>query len=493
MSGYIISLDQGTTSSRTVLVDKLGNISGISQIEINQYYPKAGWVEEDPKEILRTQIKTLKECLKANRIGIDQITSVGITNQRETTILWNKRSGEPVYNAIVWQCSRGKDLCKKIKSKGYEALIENKTGLVIDPYFSATKISWILDNVEGVRKLAERGEILFGTVDTWLLWNLTDGKSHYTDYSNASRTMLFNINTLNWDEELLDLFNIPKEILPKVIDSMDNFGLLSPKILGREIPVNSLIGDQQSALFGQLCTDSGDVKNTYGTGCFTLMNIGDKPILSDNGLLTTIAWKIGDKCYYALEGSVFVGGAVIQWLRDEMRLIGDASESEILANSVNDCNGVTFVSTFQGLGTPYWNSEVKGEITGITRGSNRAHIVRAALESIAFRSMEIIKTMERDSNSAIREIKVDGGASKNNFLMNFQADILDMTLIRPSNPESTALGAAYLAGLKSGFWKDIDELKSIKKIDRSFAPHMSSDIRHKKIDIWRKAIKKTMT
>lgn len=490
MEKYIISLDQGTTSSRSVLIDKSGNVSGIDQIEIKQIYPEPGWVEEDPLEIYESQISTLKNCLRNNRISVDNIDSIGITNQRETTILWNKKTGKPVYNAIVWQCRRGKDLCNKLIDEGWDKKIHEKCGLIVDPYFSATKIKWILDNVAGARESAEKGEILFGTVDTWLLWNLTNGRSHYTDYSNASRTMLFNINTLKWDKELLGRFNIPAEILPQVKDTSDDFGYTD--LLGRKIPIYSLVGDQQSAMFGQLCINEGSIKNTYGTGCFTLMNVGNKPVYSHNGLLTTIAWKIGDKCFYALEGSVFIGGAVISWLRDEMNLISDASESEILAFSVPDTNGVTFVSTFQGIGTPYWNSDVTGEITGLTRSTKKAHLVRAALESIAFRSMEVIDSMKEDSGLNINEIKVDGGACRNNFLMNFQSDISNTSIIRPLNVESTALGAAYLAGLKSGFWENIDTLISLKKTDRRFKPTMDDDDRKNRIDNWKKAIKRLL-
>lgn len=491
MEKYVISLDQGTTSSRALIIDKKGNLKGFSQREIKQYFPKSSWVEEDAYEIYESQISVLKESIKD--IDVDKIDSIGITNQRETTILWNKNTGKPVYNAIVWQCKRGSSLCDKLIKNGLKELIHKKTGLVIDPYFSASKISWILENVDGVREQAEKGEILFGTVDTWLLWNLTGGKVHLTDYTNASRTMLYNIKSLEWDDELLDIFNIPKSILPKVQKSSSDFGLIEEDIIGREVPVYSMVGDQQSALFGQLCTQVGESKNTYGTGCFTLMNIGEMPILSKNGLLTTIAAFTGDKITYAFEGSVFVGGAAIQWLRDEMGLISSAQESEEIAITVSDTNGLTFVSTFQGVGTPYWKSGVTGEITGITRGCNRAHIVRAALESIAFRSLEVITTMENDSNVKIRNVKVDGGASKNNFLMQFQSDILNSNITRPGNIESTALGAAYLAGLFSGYWKDIDELKELKSIDREFLPMMTKEDRDQNINRWQKAIHKAIT
>lgn len=490
MEKYIISLDQGTTSSRSVLIDKSGNVSGIDQLEIQQIYPNAGWVEEDPLEIYESQISTLKNCLHNNKLLPENIDSIGITNQRETTILWNKNTGKPIYNAIVWQCRRGNILCKELIEKGWDKKIHKKCGLIVDPYFSATKIKWILDNVPGAQKSAENGDILFGTVDTWLLWKLTGGRSHYTDYSNASRTMLFNINTLKWDEELLELFNIPIQMLPEVKNTSDDFGYTD--ILNMHIPVNALVGDQQSAMFGQLCTENGTIKNTYGTGCFTLMNIGNKPVYSHNGLLTTIAWKIGNECIYALEGSVFIGGAVISWLRDEMNLISDASESEVLAFSVPDSNGVTFVSTFQGIGTPYWNSEVTGEITGLTRSTKKAHLVRAALESIAFRTMEVIDTMKEDSGLNIKEIKVDGGACRNNFLMTFQSDISNTDIIRPLNVESTALGAAYLAGLKTGFWKDIKTIKDLKKTDRRFKPTMTATERNVHILKWKKAIDKVI-
>lgn len=492
MEKYIISLDQGTTSSRAVLIDRFGEIIDISHKELTQYYPQRSWVEQDPLDIYNSLLFTLKACLQKNNIHSEQIVSIGITNQRETTILWNKHTGLPVYNAIVWQCKRSKEFCDKLKEMGKKEIIHKKTGLILDPYFSGTKVKWILDNIEGVRKSAECGDILFGTVDTWLLWKLTDGKKHLTDVSNASRTMLFNIKTKSWDKELLTLMDIPMNILPEVRPTASEFGFISKDILGIEIPINALIGDQQSALFGQLCTDVGDLKNTYGTGCFALMNIGDMPIFSKHGLLTTIAWQIGEECYYALEGSVFVGGAVIDWLRDELGIIKSASESEKLAYSVDDNNGVIFVSTFQGVGTPYWASDVKAEITGISISTKKAHIVRAALESIAFRTMEVINTMKQDSGVQIKVIKVDGGACNNDFLMNFQAGISNIEIIRPKNVESTALGAAYIAGIQSGFWKNIDELKHLKKTDKSFVPGIDADKREKLILGWDRAIKRAM-
>lgn len=493
MEKYILALDQGTTSSRAVLIDKDGEIIDICHKEISQYYPHTSWVEEDPIEIYESQLEMLRKVVKDNDVDIDQIDSIGITNQRETTILWNKLTGKPVYNAIVWQCKRSEPSCKKLIEDGYKKIIHNKTGLIVDSYFSGTKIKWILENIPGVREDAEKGNILFGTVDTWLLWNLTDGEYHCTDYSNASRTMLFNINTEEWDQELLDLLNIPKSILPEVKPSSYFYGNISKKILGKPLSVNAMIGDQQSALFGQLCTEVGDLKNTYGTGCFALMNIGEKPIFSNNGLLTTIAWKIGTQCYYAFEGSVFVGGAVIQWLRDELGLIRNSEESETLARSVDSTNGVVFVSTFQGAATPYWNREVKGEITGLTRSTKKAHIVRAALESIAFRTMDVIETMKKDSHIDIKSIKVDGGACRNNFLMEFQADILNTDIIRPIHVESTILGSAYMAGLYSGFWKDIDELKGLKKHDRRFKPSIDNNKRREIKKIWNSAIMRVLS
>ncbi|QEN05745.1 glycerol kinase [Thiospirochaeta perfilievii] len=492
MTKYIISLDQGTTSSRSVIINHRGEIVDINQKEIKQYYPKNGWVEEDPLEIYESQIYTLKSCLIKNNILPDQIYSVGITNQRETTILWNKKTGKPVYNAIVWQCKRSSNICDELRNSGYADMIHKITGLILDPYFSATKIKWILDNIDGVRDEAEEGNILFGTVDTWLLWMLTDGQSHYTDVSNASRTMLFNINTKKWDDDLLDILDIPRTILPEIKPTAYHFGNISNSIFEGSIPIHCLIGDQQSALFGQLCTDIGDIKNTYGTGCFTLMNTGEKPVFSNNGLLTTVAWEYDNRCYYAIEGSVFVGGAVIQWIRDELGIIKNASESNTLAKSVQDNNGVIFISTFQGVGTPYWCSNVKAQISGLSRSTKKAHIVRAALESIAFRTMEVINTMELDSEIKISSLKVDGGACRNDFLMEFQSGISNVDIVRPTNTESTALGAAYMAGLYSKFWKDIYELKHLKKTDRTFKPSMDSKTREKRVNEWSKAIKKAI-
>ncbi len=492
MEKFIISLDQGTTSSRALLINKNGDAIYSNQMEFGQIYPKNSWVEQDPLEIFETQLNTLKNCIDTNSLIKGQVVSVGITNQRETTILWNRITGEPVCNALVWQCKRSQNITTELKKQGYQDLIHKKTGLILDPYFSGTKIKWVFDNVKGVKEMALRGELLFGTVDTWLLWKFTKGKKHATDVSNASRTMLFNIIEKKWDDEILELLEIPKSILPEVLPTSSSFGLIDSSYFGYEIPINCLIGDQQSALFGQLCTNVGDIKNTYGTGCFTLMNIGDRPIFSKNGLLTTIAWEIGNICCYAVEGSVFIAGAIIQWLRDELGLLKTAEESEDLALSVPDTNGVTFISTFQGIGTPYWNSETRGEITGLTRSSKKAHIVRAALESIAFRSMEVINTMKNDSGISINSIKVDGGACKNNFLMQFQSDISNVDIIRPSNVESTALGAAYIAGLFSGFWKDLDEIKKIKKSDKLFKPLITSEKREDLINQWTNALNKAL-
>jgi glycerol kinase len=488
MKNYVLSIDQGTTSTRALLINKNGEICSFDQIEISQYYPNNNWVEENAIEIYNSVLRVIRNVLKKNNILANEIDSIGITNQRETTVLWKKSTGEPVYNAIVWQCKRGIDLCNKLILEGYSGLIKAKTGLPIDPYFSASKIAWLLENLE-LKKLLDERDLLFGTIDTWILWKLTNG-THLTDYTNASRTLLFNINELKWDTEILDLFKIPLHILPEVKNSKYNFGCLDKSIIGEQIPINSILGDQQSALFGQMCIEKGDIKNTYGTGCFTLMNTGNKPIYSNNGLLTTIAWGIDNKITYALEGSVFVGGAVIKWLRDQLGLISTADESESLAFSVEDTKGVTFVSTFQGLGTPYWNSNVKGEIVGLTLGSNKAHIVRSALESIAFRSMEIINVMEKESETRLHSIKVDGGASKNNFLMQFQSDILNTKIIRPETIESTALGAGFLAGLESGFWNNTDEIINIKKVDKFFLPGKDSKWIDDNVNRWLNALKK---
>ena len=490
MKKYILSLDQGTTSSRAVLFDRNGAKIFSAQYEFPQIFPKAGWVEHDPKDILDSQLRAVNDCtayLTANGEDISEIAAIGVTNQRETTMIWDKNTGEPVYNAIVWQCRRTASTCTHFAEQGLEKFFRSKTGLLIDPYFSATKIKWIFDNVEGVRERAQRGELLFGTVDTWLIWNLTGRKVHATDYTNASRTMLFNIHTLEWDKEILGLLGIPESILPDVRDSSGDFGVTDKSLIGAEIPICGCAGDQQAALFGQCCFLKGDVKNTYGTGGFLLMNTGDECVESANGLLTTIAWGMGGKVTYALEGSVFVSGAVIKWLRDELCIISTAEETAAIAESVPDNGGVYFVPAFVGLGTPYWDSDARGVICGLTRGSGRAHIVRASLEAIAYQTADVIKAMEEDT-SALGLIKVDGGASQNDFLMQFQADILGRSMIRPRNIESTAAGAAFLAGLHCGMWENREDLNRISQKFREFIPAMTDTKREELTAGWKKAV-----
>ena len=488
MGKYVISIDQGTTSSRVLIINKRGNIEAVAQQEFTQIYPKEKWVEHDPEEIWQCQVDVFKQAIERNNIQIEDIDSIGITNQRETTVVWDKYTGKPVHNAIVWQCRRTAEICEDLKEKGLESLIKNKTGLPVDAYFSATKIMWILENVKGSREKAEKGDLLFGTIDTWLLWNLTGGKIHKTDYTNASRTMIFNIHDLEWDTELLNQFNIPVAMLPEVEDSSYFYGKTELSLFGREIPITGIAGDQQSALFGQMCLNKGDVKNTYGTGCFMLMNTGGKPVNSDNGLLTTIALALNGKINYALEGSVFMAGAVIQWLRDDLRIISDAMETETMALSVDDSHGVYLVSAFQGIGTPYWDMDARAGILGLTRGAKKEHIVRAALESIAYRSKDVLDIMMSDSGIDINALKVDGGASRNNFLLQFQSDITDTDVIRPQIVETTAMGAAFLAGLATGFWKNIDELEAIWHEDRVFSSSMSKDTRTVLYKGWQKAI-----
>ncbi len=489
MSKYIMSLDQGTTSSRCVLYNKAGEIVSMVQKELTQIYPKAGWVEHDPEEIWASQIGVATEALAKVRATNEDIDSIGITNQRETTIVWNKITGKPIYNAIVWQCRRTADFANELKGDSdFTKKVEEKTGLIIDAYFSATKVKWILENVEGAKEQAERGELLFGTVDTWLIWNLTGRKVHVTDYSNAARTMLFNIHTLEWDEEILAKLEISPSILPEVKASSCIYGETLPHLFGDKIKIAGAAGDQQSALFGQTCFEKGEGKNTYGTGCFLLLNTGNKPIKSKNGLLTTIAWGIKGEITYALEGSVFVAGAAIQWLRDELGLIKNASVSEALAQSVKDTNGVVVVPAFVGMGAPYWNSDARGAIFGLTRGCNNAHVTRATLESLAFQSYDLIKAMEEDLGEKLIELRVDGGASANDFLMQFQADILGINLSRPESVETTSLGAAFLAGLATGFWKDKEEIVLIAKKRKIFNTEMSNPDRNDRIDLWHKAV-----
>ncbi len=492
MKNYVMAFDQGTTSCRAILFDNEGKIVGVSQQEFAQIYPKAGWVEHDAMEIWGTQSGVARQVLEVNGIRPDEIAAIGITNQRETTVVWDKNTGRPVYNAIVWQCRRTADICEELKAKGYEDLVREKTGLVIDAYFSGTKIKWILDNVEGAREKAERGDLLFGTMDTWLIWNLTRGKVHVTDYTNASRTMIFNINTLEWDDELLEILNIPKSMLPEVRPSSEIYGTTDERTFGgANIPISGDAGDQQAALFGQACFEEGMAKNTYGTGCFLLMNTGEKPVKSENGLLTTIAWGIDGKVNYALEGSIFIAGAAIQWLRDELRLIYDSPQSEYYANLVPDTNGVYVVPAFTGLGAPHWDMYARGAILGLTRGVKREHIVRATLESIAYQTKDVIRAMEEDSKIKLNRLKVDGGASANNFLMQFQADILGVPVDRPKVSETSAQGAAYLAGLAVGFWKDKKEIEDKWKLDKTFEVNMESEKRQKLYSKWLKAVERS--
>jgi glycerol kinase len=488
MEKFILSLDQGTTSSRAILFDQNGNIKKTAQKTFSQIYPKPGWVEHDPIEIWATQSGVMREVVESAGIRVEQIAAIGITNQRETTVVWNKHTGAPIYNAIVWQCRRTTPICQKMKLDGMEPYVREHTGLIIDAYFSGTKIKWILDHVEGARALAENGDLLFGTIDTWLLWNLTRGKCHITDYSNASRTLLFDIGTLDWDQTLLDYLEIPKSMLPKVTSSSEIYGMTDPSIFGSAIPIAGIAGDQQAALFGQTCFEAGMVKNTYGTGCFLLMQTGPDRILSKNGLLTTIAWGIDNKISYALEGSIFMGGATIQWLRDKLKLIADASDTDYFASKVDDTNGVYIVPAFAGLGAPHWNMNARGTIVGLTRGANREHLIRAALEAIAYQSMDVIEAMSEDSGLPLTTLRVDGGATVNDFLMQFQSDIIQATVQRPQITETTALGAAYLAGLAVGFWKSMDQLSDHWKIERSFEPKMQKENAKHLHDDWLRAV-----
>lgn len=489
MAQYILALDQGTTSSRAILFDKQQNIIGISQKEFTQHYPKEGWVEHDPMEIYSSQYAVMMEVIAQSGVDVKDIKGIGITNQRETTILWDAKTGRPVYNAIVWQCRRTADRIDQLKQQGLEEYIRKTTGLVPDAYFSATKIAWILDHVPQGRERAKKGEILFGTVDSWLIWKLSSGKVHVTDYTNASRTMLFNINTLSWDEKLLDALDIPVQMLPQVKNSSEIYAYTT--IQGEEIPIAGIAGDQQAALFGQCCFEQGQAKNTYGTGCFLLMNTGNKPCFSQNGLITTIAIGLNGKVQYALEGSVFVGGAVIQWIRDEMRFINESKDAEYYAQKVEDTGGVYLVPAFTGLGAPHWDMYARGCIIGITRGTKREHIIRAAQESIAYQSYDLVKAMEKDTGVSIRELKVDGGASRDAFLMQFQADVLDCEVRRPMIRETTALGAAYLAGLAVGVWKDTDEIRKLWNCDTVFQSQMKAERREKLLRDWHRAVERS--
>ena len=489
MSHYILALDQGTTSSRSIVFDKQGNIISVAQKEFKQIFPQPGWVEHDADEIWSTQFGTMAEAVAKANITMKQIAGIGITNQRETTVVWERSTGKPIYHAIVWQDRRTAAYCDELKAAGNKEMIQQKTGLVIDAYFSGTKLKWILDNVEGARQKAENGELAFGTIDTWLTWKLTNGEVHVTDVSNASRTMLFNIHSLQWDEELLKLFNIPASVLPEVKPSSKIYGVTGNIIPDSKIPIAGIAGDQQAALFGQLCTQPGMVKNTYGTGCFMLMNTGEKAFISKNNLLTTIAWQVDDKTDYALEGSVFIAGAVVQWLRDELKIIRTSAEVEKLAGQVQDTDGVFLVPAFAGLGAPHWNQYARGTIFGLTRGSSNAHIARAALDSIAYQTYDVLKAMEADSGIHIKELRVDGGATVNNQLMQFQSDILNTKVVRPKITETTALGAAYLAGLAVGYWKNVEEIQQQWQVDKSFSPAMKDEKRNDLVNGWQRAVK----
>ena len=489
MQKYVMALDAGTTSNRCILFNKKGEMCSVAQREFHQYFPKPGWVEHDADEIWASMLGVAVEAM--NMIGAEasDIAAIGITNQRETAIVWDKNTGDPVYHAIVWQCRRTSEYCDSLKAKGLTESFRQKTGLVIDAYFSGTKVKWILDNVPGAREKAERGDLLFGTVETWLIWKLTKGAVHITDYSNASRTMLFNINTLEWDEEILKELDIPRSMLPEPKPSSCVYGMADPSFLGGPIPIAGAAGDQQSALFGQTCFQAGEAKNTYGTGCFLLMNTGEKPVFSENGLVTTIAWGLDGKVNYALEGSIFVAGAAIQWLRDEMELVKDAAQTEAFANAVEDTNGVYVVPAFTGLGAPYWNPYARGTVAGLTRGCKKEHFVRAILEAMAYQTYDILKIMEQESGVDIVSLKVDGGASNNSFLMQFQSDVLGVDVLRPECVETTALGAAYLAGLAVGYWDDLDDIRKNWALSKTFVADMPEELRNGKLAGWKRAVR----
>lgn len=489
---YIMAFDAGTTSSRCILFNKAGEICSIAQREFRQIYPKSGWVEHNANEIWATQYGVAAEAMQKIGASAKDIAAIGITDQRETTIVWDKKTGEPVYNAIVWQCRRTSEYCDYLKSKGLEQSFRQKTGLIIDAYFSATKLKWILDNVEGARKRAQDGELLFGTVETWLIWKLTKGKVHITDYSNASRTMLFNINTLKWDKDILAELDIPEKMLPAPMPSSYIYGETDKEFFGHPIKIAGAAGDQQSALFGQICFDRGEAKNTYGTGCFMLMNTGEKPVFSNNGLLTTIAWGLNGKVNYALEGSVYVAGACVKWLRDEMHIIDSAPEADYMASRVPDTNGCYVIPAFTGLAAPYWDQYARGTVVGLTRGVNKYHFIRAALESIAYSTYDLALQMEKDFGEKIQSFKVDGGASRSDFLMQVQADIINKELFKPTCIETTAMGAAYLAGLAVGYWKDTDEIKSNWKVEKIFKSSISDENREQRLKGWHKAVKYAM-
>ncbi|MBE7099200.1 glycerol kinase GlpK [Bacillus cereus] len=492
MKKYILSLDQGTTSSRAILFNKKGEIVHSAQKEFTQHFPKPGWVEHNAQEIWGSILAVIATCLSEADVKPEQIAGIGITNQRETAVVWDKTTGKPIYNAIVWQSRQTVEICDELKEKGYSEMVREKTGLLIDAYFSGTKVKWILDNVEGAREKAENGDLLFGTIDTWLVWKLSGGKAHVTDYSNASRTLMFNIHDLQWDDELLDMLTVPKSMLPEVRPSSEIYGeTIDYHFFGQNVPIAGVAGDQQAALFGQACFGEGMAKNTYGTGCFMLMNTGEKAVASEHGLLTTIAWGIDGKVNYALEGSIFVAGSAIQWLRDGMRMFKDASESEVYASRVASTDGVYVVPAFVGLGTPYWDSEVRGAMFGVTRGTTKEHFIRATLESLAYQTKDVLCAMEADSGIELKTLRVDGGAVKNNFLMKFQSDILDVPVERPVINETTALGAAYLAGLAVGYWKNQDEIKEQWHMDKRFEPTMEAETSEELYAGWKKAIEAT--
>lgn len=493
MEKYILALDQGTTSSRAILFNKAGAIVHSAQREFPQYFPEPGWVEQNPNEIWGSILSVIASCLSDSGIKPKQIAGIGITNQRETTVVWDKETGYPIHNAIVWQSRQTALICEELRAAGYDETFRSKTGLLIDPYFSGTKVKWILDHVDGARERAKKGELLFGTIDTWLIWKLSGGRLHVTDYSNASRTLMYNIHNLEWDDELLELLDVPKVMLPEVRSSSEVYGTTIPyHFFGEEVPIAGAAGDQQSALFGQACYDPGTVKTTYGTGCFMLMNTGEKPVASEHGLITSIAWGIEGKVEYALEGSIFVSGSAIQWLRDGLRMFRDAKDSEAYASRVTSTDGVYVVPAFVGLGSPYWDSEVRGAVFGLTRGTSKEHFIRATLESMAYQTKDILGAMERDSGYAVHSMQVDGGAVSNSFLMKFQSDILGVPVERPVVRETTALGAAYLAGLAVGYWSGLDEIKHCKKLDRRFEPSMSAETREALYHGWIKAVHAAM-
>lgn len=489
MEKYIMAIDAGTTSSRCIIYDKKGQIISVGQKAFEQFFPKPGWVEHDPLEIWATQAGVCREALEKAGLSAANIDSIGITNQRETTVVWNRKTGKPVYNAIVWQCRRTASYADELKARGLEDTIRKKTGLPIDPYFSGTKLKWILDNVEGARELAEAGDLLFGTIDTWLIWKLTGGKIHVTDYSNASRTMMFNIISLNWDDDILRMLDIPRKMLPDVKPSSYIYGYADEKIFGRAIPISGAAGDQQCALFGQNCFNEGEAKNTYGTGCFLLMNTGDSPVFSNNGLVTTIAWGLKGRVNYALEGSVYIAGAAIKWLREEMGLIESAKKVKEICESVEDTNGVVVVPAFTGLGAPYWDSYARGAVFGLSRGANDKHFVRAVAESLAYQADDLIQAMNQDAGKPLETLQVDGGASQNDFLMQFQADITGCPVKRPVSVETTSLGAAYLAGLATGYYRSLEDIRENWQVDRVFTPDMDEETRKAKIKEWKRAVR----